>query len=242
MLRIDFVTLFPEMTLSGCRHSILSRAETSGLVEFHAVSPRDFTYDSHGKVDDAPYGGGPGMVMMAEPIAAALASIGVLEKPKQEIAVVMTDPSGCPFRQQDAIELSKLERVVFLCGHYEGIDDRIRAVYCTHCFSIGDYVLTGGELPAMVMTDAIVRNIEGSLGSAESLQIDSHSDGLLSAPQFTRPIDFQGHEVPAVLRSGDHQKIARWRREQSLKVTQMNRPDLLSTTRLDIADLDMLSS
>lgn len=242
MLRIDFLTLFPEMVLGACRHSILQRAEKESRVVFDAVNPRDFTYDRHGKVDDMPYGGAAGMLISVEPVHQALQSIGIDPNPAEPIAVVMTDPTGKTFTQSDARELVQKERVVFLCGHYEGFDDRVRQLFATHIFSIGDYVLTGGELPALVMADAIVRLLPGALGSEDSLGQDSHSDGLLSAPNFTRPDEYLGLTVPAVLKSGDHKKISRWKREQSLKVTQTNRPDLLRTANLDIADLDMLSS
>lgn len=245
MLRVDFVTLFPEMVLSACSHSILARAAQAQLVSYHATNPRDFTYDRHGKVDDKPYGGSPGMLMSVEPAALALRHLGIQDSNdarEKRTAVVMTDPTGTPFVQATAQEFASLDRVVFLCGHYEGFDDRVRGIFATHTVSIGDFVLTGGELPALVMCDATVRLLEGALGSAESLEADSHSDGLLSAPQFTRPESFEGHEVPPVLISGDHRKIEKWRRQQSLKTTLERRPDLLRSATLDKGDLDVLSS
>jgi tRNA (guanine37-N1)-methyltransferase len=154
----------------------------------------------------------------------------------------MTDPTGHLYDQASAKSLSEMERVVFLCGHYEGFDDRVRTLFATHVFSIGDYVLTGGEMPALVMADSIVRLIPGSLGSEESLKQDSHSDGLLSAPNFTRPESYLGLDVPKVLTSGDHKKIEKWRRLESLRLTAERRPDLLRRAGLDISDLDMLSS
>lgn len=181
------------------------------------------------------------MLMSVEPTHLALNSIGITRN-DERVAVVLTDPTGKSFTQTDAQELSKKERVVFLCGHYEGFDDRVRQLFSTHVFSIGDYVLTGGELPSLVMSDAIVRLLPGALGSEGSLHQDSHSDGLLSAPNFTRPESYLGLDVPAVLTSGDHKKIAKWKRLQSLKTTQMNRPDLLKHVVLDKDDLDMLSS
>jgi tRNA (guanine37-N1)-methyltransferase len=241
MLRFDFLTLFPEMVLGMCRHSILGRAESEGAVSYNAVNPRDFTYDRHGKVDDAPYGGAAGMLMAVEPVHKSLESIGIGRNNDEGTAVVVTDPTGELFDQTAARELSSCRRIVFLCGHYEGFDDRVRRLFGTHCYSIGNYVLTGGELPALVMTDSIVRLLPGVLGSQESLEQDSHSDGLLSAPNFTRPESYLGEDVPAVLLSGDHKKIARWRREQALKITAANRPDLLRKAGLDISDLDMLS-
>jgi len=245
MLRVDFVTLFPEMTLSACRHSILHRAEKAGIVSFYATNPRDLTYDRHGKVDDKPFGGSPGMLIGVEPTAMTLQSLGIgnAEQSRQErTAVVITDPTGESFNQSLANEFATLDRVVFLCGHYEGFDDRVRERFATHAIGIGDYILTGGELPALVMTDAIVRRLEGVLGSADSLAADSHSDGLLSAPQYTRPEEFEGMAVPEVLLSGDHKKIALWQREQALKITASRRPDLLMKANLDKRDLDMLSS
>lgn len=244
MLRVDFLTLFPEMVLSACGHSILARAVESRLVEFHATNPRDFTYDRHGKVDDKPYGGSPGMLMSVEPIAHALRGLGIQDAQaarEAKTAVILTDPTGDTYTQSHARELSELDRVVFLCGHYEGFDDRVRAIFATHVFSIGDFVLTGGELPALVMADSVVRLLKGALGSAESLEADSHSDGLLSAPQFTRPEEFEGLKVPEVLLSGDHKKIERWRRQEALRITKERRPDLLRAASLDNRDLDMLS-
>jgi len=245
MLRVDFLTLFPEMVLAACGHSILARAAESRLVSFSATNPRDFTYDRHGKVDDKPYGGSPGMLMSVEPVALALRSMGLSDAAGARAgrtAVVMTDPTGDRFDQALAQEFAGLDRVVFLCGHYEGYDERVRAIFATHTVSIGDFVLTGGELPALVMSDAVVRLLPGALGSAASLEADSHSDGLLSAPQYTRPESFEGHEVPAVLVAGDHKKIEKWRRRESLLRTSERRPDLLRFAGLDKEDLDMLSS
>ena len=238
-LRIDFVTLFPEMSLDAVSHSILGRAASSGLVEYHATNPRDFATDKHRTVDDTPFGGGPGMVMKCEPVAAALRAIPVEDPFKT--AVVMTDPTGKRFEQADAKRLSQLRHVVFVCGHYEGIDDRIRELYATDVFSIGDDILTGGELPALVMCDAIVRLLPGVLGSAESLEIDAHSQGLLSAPQFTRPEVFEGVRVPEELCRGDHGAKERWKRKVALNTTRRNRPDLFCRAELDKADLDLLS-
>jgi tRNA (guanine37-N1)-methyltransferase len=238
MLRIDFVTLFPEMVLGAVGHSILRRASESEIVQFGAVNPREFTHDNHRTVDDSPFGGGPGMLMKCEPVAAAIDSLF----PDENTAVVMTDPTGIPFTQAVAHELASRNRVIFLCGHYEGIDDRIRRLYATHTVSIGDFVLTGGELPALVMADAVVRLLPGSLGCSGSLDADSHSDGLLSAPQFTRPETFKGEAVPDVLRSGDHGAIDNWRRRQALELTRKNRPDLFWHAPLTKQDVTLLSS
>lgn len=242
MLRIDFLTLFPEMVINACRHSILARAEAEQKVTFGAVNPRDFTYDRHGKVDDTPYGGASGMLIAVEPVEMALRQLGLGAEKSPKIAVIMTDPTGKSFHQSDSQELAEMDHIVFLCGHYEGFDDRVREIFATHCFSIGDYILTGGELPALVMTDSIVRLLPGALRSAGSLHQDSHSDGLLSSPNFTRPEIYQGHKVPDVLLSGDHKKIKNWRRKISLELTLKNRPDLLRKADLDISDLDVLSS
>lgn len=281
MLRIDFVTLFPEMVLGAMDCSMMQRAQEAGLAEFGAVNPRDFTHDKHRSVDDDPYGGGAGMVMMCEPVWDAVESLGVIgnvgqgaegtegqsdegtgpqvaQEPanksqqsktqnpksifdKSSIAIVLPDPTGRLFKQQDAKELAAMDRVVFLCGHYEGIDDRIRTLLATHVFSLGDFVLTGGELPALVMADAVVRLIPGVLGCEGSLEQDSFSDGLLSAPQFTRPESFRGAPIPDVLKTGDHGAIAKWRRREALLRTRQNRPDLFWRARLEKADPDMLS-
>ncbi len=238
MLRIDFVTLFPDMVLGAVDHSILKRAAVSGLAEFCATNPRDFTTDKHRTVDESPFGGGPGMVMKCEPLAKALDSLMITEG----TAVVMPDPTGQNFNQALAHDFSKRTRVVFLCGHYEGIDDRVRELYVTHTVSLGDFILTGGELPALAMADAAIRLLPGALGSSESLSVDSHADGLLSAPKYTRPEVFKGQKVPEVLTSGNHEAIRIWRRTHSLLSTRTHRPDLFCKAPLDKRDLDMLSS
>ena len=237
MLRIDFVTLFPEMVLEAVDHSMLMRAKQAGAVEFGAVNPREFTHDKHRTVDDNPFGGGPGMLMKCEPVAAAIDSLF----PDENTAVVITDPTGVPFTQAVAQELASRPRIIFVCGHYEGIDDRIRRLYATHTVSIGDFVLTGGELPALVMADAVTRLLPGVLGSPESLEADSHAESLLTAPQFTRPEDFRGESVPDVLRSGDHAAIERWRRAKSLRLTRANRPDLFWKAPLKAKDPSLLA-
>lgn len=234
VLRIDFVTLFPEMVLGALGHSITRRALEAELVSYGATNPRDFTTDKHRTVDDSPFGGGPGMLMKPEPVARAIEALGPAD------SITMTDPTGMPFTQASAEELSTKEHVVFVCGHYEGIDDRVRARYATHVFSIGDYVLTSGELAALVMADAVTRLVPGVLGSAESLEIDSHSDGLLSAPQFTRPEEWRGMAVPDVLLSGHHGRVADWKRLQSLQATRRFRPDLFARAPLSDRDLQLL--
>jgi tRNA (guanine37-N1)-methyltransferase len=233
-MRIDFVTLFPEMVLGALEHSITQRAQNSGAAIYGAANPRDFTTDKHRTVDDNPFGGGPGMLMKAEPVALAIESLGSAD------AIVMTDPTGLRFEQKDAQGLSALDHVVFVCGHYEGIDDRVRQRCATHVFSIGDFVLTNGEMPALVMADAIVRLLPGVLGSEESLGIDSHSDGLLSAPQFTRPEVWRDITVPSVLLSGNHKEIEQWKRRESLRLTREQRPDLFGRAELRDSDLKLM--
>ncbi len=237
MLRMQFVTLFPEMVLQAVGHSMLRRASESGLVCFEAVDPRAFTTDNHRTVDDKPFGGGPGMLMKAEPVAQAIESFGV-----EGAAIVFPDPTGPRFTQGAAQELAQAGRVMFVCGHYEGIDERVRERYATHTFSIGDFVLTGGELPALLMADAMTRLVPGVLGCGESLGIDSHADGLLSAPQYTRPEVWRDAAVPEVLLSGDHGALAKWKRQTSLRATRASRPDLFCRAELEKADIDLLSS
>lgn len=236
-MKIDFVTLFPEMMLPALGHSIMQRAVNQNLVTFSAQNPRDFSTDKHRTVDDSPYGGGPGMVLMAPLVESAVKACN----PNPESAIILTDPAGIPFTQSHAEELSQKSHLIFICGHYEGIDERIATQIATHSFSIGDFVLTGGELPALAITDSVVRLLPGVLGSAESHQDDSHSnDGLLGFPLYTRPISFNGEEVPEVLRSGDHKKIAQWRRQQQLIRTKSRRPDLFAQADLQPTDLDLL--
>ncbi len=242
MPRVDFVTLFPEMVRPALEHSILGRASAAGLVEFRTANPRDFCHDRHSKVDDKPFGGEPGMLIRAEPVARALEW---LESPKPKTqkpksAIVLTAPTGRQFDQVAARELASYDQIVFLCGHYEGIDHRIEERFCTHVFSIGDYVLTNGELPALVMADAIVRLLPGVLGSSASLDADSFSDGLLSAPNYTRPETWRGMDVPPVLLSGDHKAIQTWRRTHALTLTRSLRPDLFARVKLQKTDLEIL--
>jgi tRNA (guanine37-N1)-methyltransferase len=232
-MRISFVSLFPAAILAAVRHSMLQRAEQAGIVEFHGIDMRDFATDAHKTVDDTPYGGGPGMVIKPDIVAAALRSF-------EPGAIVLTDPSGPLFTQAAARELSTEPALTFVCGHYEGIDDRVVDAFQIRRYSIGDFILTGGELPAAVMADAIVRLLPGVLGSPESLMEDAFASGLLSYPQFTRPAEWEGIPVPEVLTTGDHGAIAKWRRQQSLLATRQNRPDLFSKAVLSKADLDLL--
>lgn len=233
-MRIDFVTLFPDTILAGVRYSILARAESLGLVEFGVCNPRDFATDKHRSVDDAPYGGGPGMVMKPDVWGDALDS--VISSGSQ---VVFPDPNGVRFCQSHARELSGQEHVVFVCGHYEGFDERFVEEFATHRFSLGEFIVTGGELPAAVMADAIVRLLPGAV-KEESRDADAFGDGLLTHPQYTRPEVWREKPVPEVLRSGDHQAIESWRRAHRLRLTRRLRPDLFSKAPLSLSDLDLL--
>lgn len=227
-MRIDILTLFPEMFFSPLAHSILKRAQESGVVEIALWNIRDFTADRHGKVDDKPYGGGPGMVMACQPVfdcyerAVAAAN----EKPRSFILT----PQGRRFDQKLAFELSGEKRLLLIAGRYEGFDERIHVGLGAEGLSIGDFVLTGGELPAMVVVDAVVRLLEGALGHEDSHKSESFSQGLLEYPQYTRPEKFRDMRVPDVLLSGDHGRIEQWREQQARKRTRQRRPDLLDNT------------
>lgn len=233
-MRFYILTLFPEMVLAGLSASIIGKAAERGIVEIEAVNIRDYTKDRHMKVDDYPYGGGAGMVMQAQPIYDAYQAV------KQKIGhtprTVYLTPQGPVFHQQMAKEMAKEEDLVFLCGHYEGVDERVLREIVTDYVSIGDYVLTGGELPAMVMVDAISRMVPGVLTNEESGETESFEGGLLEYPQYSRPREWMGKEVPQVLMSGDHLKIRDWRREQSILRTKEYRPDLLKTADLTIKE------
>ncbi len=239
MLRFDVFTLFPEVFEPYLQTSILQRARQRGLLEVSLHNIRDWTHDKHHITDDEPYGGGGGMVMKPEPVFAAVE--GVLGSPPA-CPVILLDPQGRLFTQKVAQELAQQPRLALLCGRYEGIDERIRQHLVTDEISIGDYVLTGGELPALVLIDAIARLVPGVLGDPEGAWDDSHASGLLEYPHYTRPAEFRGWGVPEVLVSGDHAKVARWRREQSLLRTWQRRPDLLEKAELSEADRRFLAS
>ena len=228
-MRFDIFTLFPEVFQPYLDVSILARAQRQGALEVHLHNIRDWTTDRHHVVDDEPYGGGGGMVMKPEPIFAAVE--GVLGRPPRAPIILLT-PQGRPFTQTVARELARLPHIALLCGRYEGVDERVRQHLVTDEISIGDYVLTGGELAALVVLDAVSRLLPGVLGDPDAPAKDSHADGLLEHPHYTRPPVFRGWEVPEVLRSGDHGRIARWRREQSLRRTWERRPDLLAQADL----------
>jgi len=238
-MRIDIISLFPEMFTGPLGHSILKRAQDNGLISVHVTNPRDFAYDKHRIVDDAPFGGGAGMVMKPEPIFRAVESVVSANKNLHKRIILMC-PGGQAFDQAKARELAKYEQLIFLCGHYEGIDARIREHVVDEAISIGDYVLTGGELPAMVVTDAVARMIPGVLGADDSAAHDSFYNGLLEYPHYTRPREFNGWEVPEILLSGDHAKIENWRRKESLRATLKRRPDLLDSVELSPLDNKLL--
>ena len=219
-MRIDILTIFPEM-FEPLKESIIQRAVNKKVVEINLVNIRDFSKDIHKKTDDEPYGGGAGMVMTPQPLYDAILSVK-----KENSYIIYLSPRGRVFNQSIANEFLKFEHLILVCGHYEGIDQRIIDMFVNEELSIGDYVLTGGELPAMVVCDAVVRLIDGAI-TKQSLQDESFSNGLLEYPQYTRPQDFNGLKVPDILISGHHANIQKWRQEQSLQITKKNRPDLL---------------
>ena len=240
-MRIDIVSLFPEMFAGPLGCSIIGRARDAGLVELNVINPRDFTTDKHHIVDDYPFGGGSGMVMKPEPFFACVESlVGSIATDKRR--VILMSPVAPRFCQADAERLSRCEHLILLCGHYEGVDERVREHLCDEALSIGDYVLTGGELPAMIVSDSVVRLLPGALGAEDGAAKDSYSSGLLEYPQYTRPRQYRQWEVPAVLLSGNHAEIDRWRRQQSLRRTWELRPDLLDAASLSPADLKYLST
>ena len=220
-MKITILTLFPEM-FTPLSESIIGRARKKGLIEIEAVNIRDYTEDKHMKCDDYPFGGGAGLVMMAQPIGSAVEAVD----PEHKARRIYLSPKGQTFRQEKVFELVEREHIVLLCGHYEGIDQRVLDLFFDEEISLGDYVLTGGELPAMVVCDAVARYAEGVL-APESLVQESFSENLLEYPHYTRPVEYRGLTVPEVLRSGDHAKIDAWRREQALAITKKNRPDML---------------
>lgn len=238
-MRIDILSLFPEMFDGPFGHSIVKRAIDNNILDISVTNFRDFAYDKHKQVDDSPFGGGSGMVLKPEPLFRAVDHIKQTTD-YQERRVLLMCPSGKPFTQAKARELAGYQQLIFICGHYEGFDARIADTLADESLSIGDYVLTGGELPAMVMVDAVARMLPGVLGSADSAPTDSFYGGLLEHPQYTRPREYEGLEVPEVLLSGDHARIRAWRREQSLRITLHQRPDLLVTADLSEEDKKIL--
>ncbi len=239
-MRIDMVTIFPEMFAGPFGDSITKRAVDNGILDIHFTNFRDYSEDKHHHVDDTPFGGGAGMVLKPEPMYRAVRD--VLARTAEHAGsrrVLIMDPSGPTFTQSKAKELAGYDQLVFICGHYEGFDARIYQL-ADEAVSIGDFVLTGGELPAMVITDAVSRMLPGVLGADDSAPTDSFYEGLLGFPQYTRPREFEGMAVPDVLISGDHAKIRQWRREQSLLTTRHCRPDLLARAPLSDKDKKFL--
>ena len=221
---IDYLTIFPEIFPTILDTSILGRARDKGITEYRLIDLRDYAPDKHHTVDDKAFGGEPGMVMMVEPLDRALKEN--TNGPDGDSAIILTDPAGAVFNQQIAFDLSRKSHLTFICGRYKGVDERIKELYDIIPVTIGDYVISGGEPAALVMTEAIVRLLPGALGNMESAKNDSYYNGLLSSPVYTRPSDYKGHKVPEVLLSGDHAQIEQWRREESLKRTEKLRPDL----------------
>jgi tRNA (guanine37-N1)-methyltransferase len=226
-MRIDVLTLFPEIFTSPLRCSIIKRAQEKGIVEIVVTNIRDFALDKYKKVDDKPYGGGPGMVMMPGPVFDCFEYVQKLSPEKGRI--ILLTPQGQKFNQAKAVELSTVGRLILIAGRYEGFDERIRIGLDAEQISIGDYVLSGGEPAALVIIDSVVRLLPGAVGDQESIKTDSFSDGLLEYPQYTRPEVFRGMKVPDILLSGDHGKIEQWRRQQALERTKKWRPDLLGS-------------
>ncbi|MDE3201388.1 MAG: tRNA (guanosine(37)-N1)-methyltransferase TrmD [Acidobacteriota bacterium] len=266
-MRFDIVTIFPGFFQGFLENGIIRRAQAEGLISFGLHDLRNWTHDRHRTVDDRPFGGGEGMVLKPEPLSAALESLGVEPKPKQTPAhsspphVVLLSAQGRPFTQVIARNFAKLERIVLVCGRYEGVDERINQLYCDTEISIGDYILSGGELAAAVVADAVMRLVPGVLGNEASGEFESFgaadteiatvtegvprsqhgAGGLLDYPHYTRPAEFMGLAVPEVLQKGDHAAIRRWRREQQLRKTFANRPDLLEKAALSAEDLKTIA-
>jgi len=239
-MNYHILTLFPEMVLDGLNTSIIGRAVSKGLLSIEAINIRDYTAQKHGRVDDAPYGGGAGLVIQAEPVCGAYEAL--CQKLGKRPRVLYMTPQGQVFHQKMAEELSQEEDLVFLCGHYEGIDERALELIVTDYLSVGDYVLTGGELPAMVMIDCISRLIPGVLHNDVSAEVESFQDNLLEYPQYTRPEVYEGMQVPEVLLSGHHKNIEEWRRCESIKRTLERRPDLLKEAKLSEKEKQYLES
>jgi len=229
MLRIDIISAVPQLLQSPLQHSIVGNARDKDLVEIHVHDLREYSEDKHKKVDDYPYGGGAGMVLTPQPI---FSCIEQLQSQRDYDEIIFTAPYGAQYEQESANRLSISENLMFLCGHYKGVDQRVIDSLITKIYSLGDFVLSGGELPALVMVDSIVRLLPGALGDAESALTDSfQNENLLEGPVYTRPAEFRGMDVPSVLRSGDHQKVKKWRMEQSLERTKEVRPDIYKKFR-----------
>ena len=225
-MRIDIMTIFPEMMEHYLSESIIGRARAANIVEINCINIRDYSNDKHNKTDDTPYGGGKGMVMLAQPIDDCFSAI--CEQTGARPHFIYMSPQGKTLTQKRAAELAKIDNIAILCGHYEGVDQRVLDKLCDEEISIGDYVLTGGELPALVLCDCICRMVDGVLADSVCFTEESHYNGLLEYPQYTRPAVWQGREVPAVLQSGHHKNIEQWKHDMSVEITRKKRPELLS--------------
>jgi tRNA (guanine37-N1)-methyltransferase len=237
-MKFDIVTIFPRMIDAGLAEGVISRGIAKGLLDIGVHDLREFTTDRHRSVDDVPYGGGPGMVMKPEPLVRSCEAI--LETRGRADAVILLSPQGRRFDQREAVRLAGLAHIVLLCGRYEGMDERVRELVATEELSIGDYVVSGGELPALVIVDAVSRLVPGVVGDEQSVEEDSFSSGLLDYPHYTRPAEFAGRSVPGVLLSGHHADVRRWRRKAALSRTLQRRPDLLAGAALDDEDRALL--
>lgn len=226
-MRINVVTLFPDFFRGPLGLSIPARAAAAGLVSYNLVQLRDFTHDRHQTVDDLPYGGGAGMVMKPEPFWEAVESLAPAGADRPQGPILLMSARGRRFTHEDAVRLSLQEELTFLCGHYKDVDHRVAEQLATEELSLGDFVLSGGEIPSLAMLDAVVRLLPGAISDHESASTDSHYDGTLSAPSYTRPAEYRGLQVPGILLSGDHARIAAWRREQAERLTRERRPELL---------------
>jgi len=237
LIRFDVLSIFPDMFSSPLNYSLLKKAQDKDLIEIFIHNIRDWAEDKHKMTDDAPYGSGCGMVMKVGPVDKALAAV---KKKEMNPLVILMTPQGELFNQRIAAELATKRQIVIICGRYEGVDERIRRHLADREISIGDYILTGGELSALILIDAVSRFVPGVLGNMRSVEGDSFSDGLLEYPQYTRPADYKGWKVPDVLLSGNHAQIENWRREESLRKTYRRRPDLLRKARLSPTDKEIL--
>lgn len=240
-MEIDILTIFPQMFESPFSHSIIKKAISKELIKINIINFREFAKDQHKSVDDYSYGGGPGMVLKPEPIIEAVKYIREKDREKLDAKIIITSAQGKLFKQEKAKELSSLKNIILICGRYEGIDERVVQILNAEEISIGDYVLTGGEIPAMVITDALIRMIPGVLGKEESAKNDSFYQGLLDYPHFTRPEIYKGYKVPEILLSGNHIKINSWRKRQSLLRTFIRRPDLLVNKVFSKDEIDILN-